>query len=56
MKQNSQSGIDLGNDLDELKKEIQHMKETINNIIHFLNPQMEIEVSPPSDTCTIRQE
>ena len=60
MKQNSQYEIDLGNELDELKKEIQHMKETINNIIHFLNPQMEspcghcgyaeIEVSPPSDT------
>ena len=50
MKQNSQSEIDLGNELDELKKEIQYMKETINNIIHFLNPQTEIEVSPPSDT------
>lgn len=56
MKQNSQYEIDLGNELDELKKEIQHMKETINNIIHFLNPQMEMEVLPPSDTCTIRQE
>lgn len=66
MKQNSQYEIDLGNELDELKKEIQQireitklvepMKETINNIIHFLNPQTEIEVSPPSDTCTIRQE
>ena len=50
MKQNSQYDIDLGNELDELKKEIQYMKETINNIIHFLNPQTEIEVSPPSDT------
>ena len=55
MKQNSQYDID--NELDELKKEIQYireitklvepMKETINNIIHFLNPQTEIEVSPP---------
>ena len=48
MKQNAQYDID--NELDELKKEIQYMKETINNIIHFLNPQTEIEVSPPSDT------
>lgn len=40
-------------EISELKQEIKQIKETINNIIHFINPQSDHcdnMVLPPSDT------
>lgn len=40
-------------EISELKQEIKQIKETINNIIHFINPQSDYcdnIVLPPSDT------
>lgn len=38
-------------EISELKQEIKQIKETINNIIHFINPHTQDNiVLPPSDT------
>ena len=48
----SEKNIDSYNiEITELKQEIQNIKETINNIIHFINPHAQDNiVLPPSDT------
>ena len=49
----SQSEALRSSEISELKQEIKQIKETINNIIHFINPQSDHcdnIVLPPSDT------
>ena len=51
IKEENINGEQKNIEISELKQEIKQIKETINNIIHFLNPQEQDNiVLPPSDT------